>query len=746
MKRLISLVMVFCLMCGLIVVNAEDTLSANVVLKFNNPGNIYFTGDTESLQASYFNNSASSMDLDISYLATGRKFGNTWSYKTSVSLDSNKSTKETINIDFAEDIGVYDIYDLVVTLTDGTLIKTVTTEFSYAKRGVKNDRFGVNTHFVNQDYNPYLINAMSLLKNSGVSIIRDNFSTWATYEAEKGVYEMPSVYKNVMNTLLANDFEILHVLAYGNTLYTDSHGTIPTKEDEVAGFLNYAKEFVTETKGKIKYFEIWNEPNADGGGFNAGNDDGTGYGNLVKAVYPVIKEANPEAYVMGYSSSGYNNRINKAAATGAYNYMDAAAFHPYPEYTSTGLNAIWATGDMLPESRTIAFNNEFRKRAKRDNLWITEQGWSDGDNKNSEALQAAYLVRAYTLMMADGKVEKYFWYEFIRNAASGDGHEGKFGMLNGRAQSLPLSARPVFLSMSNMNSKLANTDFVTYTTNNDVYKCDFTKATGDDLSVIWLKTKNETETKSASYDFGCTRLLKTDIYGNEEVLESESGVYTIEAGCDPAYFEPLEPEVEKFAYTYDTNTGLCNIKGFVDAKEDNIPVNMMLYRPNKVYADLTTENEMETLSYFDQCITKVEGVYEFEFSPADGEGVYLLKLASEDGEAFETYIDLRSKLSCTAEVKDKSIDDIAAGETFSVNVSVTGENKVYKEYNVYVALFKDNRLVKVCGKTGEVMDNVLSKTTTLEMTADCEFDEIRAFAWEPDMTPIGNSVTIPKTK
>ncbi len=45
MKKLISLIMVFCIMCGFSV-RAEETLSANAVLKFNNPGNVYFTGDT----------------------------------------------------------------------------------------------------------------------------------------------------------------------------------------------------------------------------------------------------------------------------------------------------------------------------------------------------------------------------------------------------------------------------------------------------------------------------------------------------------------------------------------------------------------------------------------------------------------------------------------------------------------------------------------------------------------------------
>ena len=252
MKRIISLVIVFCMLCGFIVVSAGETLNANVVLKFNNPGNIYFTGDKESLTATYFNNSTSDSEFDISFLATGRKFSNTWSHETTVSLPASSSIKETINIDFAEDIGVYDIYDLVITVTDGLHTKTVTTEFSYAKRGVKNTKFGVNTHFAGIDYASYIDKSMSILKNSGVSMIRDALPDWSNFESTKGVYEIPADYQNIIDKLVDNDIDILNVLAYGNTIYTGSNGEvkIPVTTDEVTAFKNFVEKYVLQTKIK----------------------------------------------------------------------------------------------------------------------------------------------------------------------------------------------------------------------------------------------------------------------------------------------------------------------------------------------------------------------------------------------------------------------------------------------------------------------------------------------------------------
>lgn len=723
MKKIISVLITIILLCSYHV-SAADELKANVSFSLTNPGHIYFTGEMADVSAKYFNNSSSAMNLSVNINAVGRKFAKVWSYSKTVSLEAYKSQSEVIRIDFAEDIGVYDIYDLTITMTDGTLTKTKTDEFSYVKKGERNDRFGVNVSFEGIDDKDYLDNCMPILKNSGISYVREGL-LWSEYEKKKGVYEVPADFENIVNTLRNNDIDILLILQQSNKLYSDDVSYIPKTDVELAGFNNYAKHLVEDMGDRVSSYEIWNEPNTFQGGFNGRGDDGTDYGNLVKSVYPVIKAANPNAYVMGYSASGLNSMINNAAATGASAHMDAGSFHPYPEYDPSGTYA-WATGTQLPEL-TNTYLKGFVNRTGKSNMWITEQGWSDGANKNSEALQAAYIVRAYSLAMQSGYVEKYFWYELIRSALYGDGHEGKFGMLQGRTYTLPLAARPVFLAMSNMNSMLANDDAVQCTEDGTVYKCDFERENGTDLSVVW-----GTEAASTTLDLGSNVIRKTDLYGNTSYLYSDTGVFTVNADIEPAYYEAAE----QFSYEYDTVSGICTIKGFTDSKKANVPINLLVYRPGKKNTALVADEVLNTAAYFDQTVTKDGGMFEYRFSPMYGEGIYGIKLSSKDEELIIKDLDLRSVLTADITIRNKNLSDIAAGESFICDVTVSGTNKVSKEYNVYAALYNGDKLIGVYAKSGEQMSNELSKVTSFTMSADYQIDKIRAFAWEDDMNPL----------
>lgn len=721
-------IILFCMMLVLLAshAGAEEALKANVIFKLDSVGHVYYTNEKIEVPISYFNNSSSEMTLTTEIKAVGRRSGHEWNYEKVLDLEAYDSFDETIVLDFAEDIGIYDIYDLTVNMTDGSLSSVKTDEFSYVKRGTKNKFFGVNTHFQTIEYKGFEDRAISLMKNSGIGNVRDGVE-WRTYETSKGQYAVPADYDETVDKLRANDIDILLTLCYGNALYTKTSQYIPVSTDEVEGFKNYAANLVNDMRGRVNYFEIWNEPNLTGG-FNEGGDDGTGYGELVKAVYPVIKSANPDNYVMGYASTGLNSAIDRTAATGASDYMDAASFHPYPEYDSTGKQA-WATGKQLPEV-TDKYIDRFIAKTGKNKIWITEQGWSDGDNKNSEELQAAYLVRAYTLAM-EGGVEKYFWYELFRSAAHGDSHEGKFGMLQSRLYSTPFAARPVYLAMSNMNSKIANASVSDSSITSTYYQCNFDNG----VSVIW-STTGETRT----VNFGAANVKKTDIYGNETILSSDSGIYEIEAEINPAYYEAYVPI--KFEYSYDAENAECKVSGYVDSRQNKIPVNVTVYVPGKGNMLPAEDSVTDTICYFAQAKTDSMGVFEYSFNPLHGEGIYLVKFSSGDGEIFTRSMDLRSKLSCEAEVVGKNLKELEAGEAFSVNVTVTGQNKISKMYDVYLALYSGGKLVGVQVRQNEIARDVVSKITTFDVLSDYKIDEIRAFAWENGMIPISESAEL----
>ena len=726
MKKIISCFIILTMILG-IRVSAAEELKANVTFNIPNPGHIFFTGEISDIDVGYFNNSAEAMDLSVDIEAQGRKYNKQWSYKKGVSLSAYGSEHETLKIDFAADFGVYDIYDLTITISDGTLSKVITDELSYVKEGVRNDKFGLQVHFLSIDYSSYLDKAIPIAKKAGVGLMRDALD-WGNYEKTAGTYKITDEFNKIIDTMNKNNIDPLLILAYGNELYTGTTAHIPSTTTQINAFCNYARQFVADTKDRVKYYEIWNEPNTSGA-FNDG-DDGTNYGNLVKAVYPVIKKENPNAYVMGYSSTGLNKMTDKAAATGASDYMDAASFHPYPEYSPT---VSWATGEQLPEV-TNGYIARFVGKTGKQNMWITEQGWSDGAGKNSEALLAAYIVRAYTLAMEGGHVEKYFWNEFIRASLYGDSYEGRFGILQGRTYSTPLAARPTFLSMSNMNSKLAGYDYKESFNSGTIHNCRFENANGEKTYVIWSESGENT-----SVDLGSKMVLKTDIYGNEELLFSENGVYNINAGVEPAYYEPKQ--ADKFEYSYNASSGICSVLGYIDSKASNIPVSVALFRPGK-YNFTESESLTDTYAYFDVITTLTDGVFRTSFSPVYGEGIYLIRLTSKDGEVIEKYLDLRSELTASVDIGNKQLSDVAAGTTLKCNVTVSAENNITKTYDVYIALYEGDKLKNIYLKKDETMENTNSKVTSFRVKENYKISKIRAFAWEKGMIPIADAAQL----
>ena len=64
-----------------------------------------------------------------------------------------------------------------------------------------------------------------------------------------------------------------------------------------ADFANYAAAFATHFKGRVQHIVIWNEPNLSGE-WGLRPVDAKAYVEMLRAVYPAIKTANPNALVL----------------------------------------------------------------------------------------------------------------------------------------------------------------------------------------------------------------------------------------------------------------------------------------------------------------------------------------------------------------------------------------------------------------------------------------------------------------
>lgn len=160
-------------------------------------------------------------------------------------------------------------------------------------------------------------------------------SGWQRTEKEKGVYDFEWL-DSIVDKMLEIGVEPWLCLCYGNSLYTDiakkvfgAVGCPPIKtEEERKAWSNYVKATVTHFKGRIRYYEVWNEP--DGKWCWKHGPDGEELGNFIIDTAKACKAADSECKVIGFATCLTDkDYLEKAAQTGCLDYIDAVSYHAY---------------------------------------------------------------------------------------------------------------------------------------------------------------------------------------------------------------------------------------------------------------------------------------------------------------------------------------------------------------------------------------------------------------------------------
>ena len=160
-------------------------------------------------------------------------------------------------------------------------------------------------------------------------------SGWARTEKEKGVYDFAWL-DTIVDNFVQRSIEPWICLCYGNPIYTEAAkqvfgavGCPPIfTEEEKQAWLNYVKAVVERYKGKVNYFEIWNEP--DGKWCWKHGANGTELGEFTLVTAKAVKEANPDAKTIGgVLCKRELDFLNAAFKTGMGEYLDFVSFHEY---------------------------------------------------------------------------------------------------------------------------------------------------------------------------------------------------------------------------------------------------------------------------------------------------------------------------------------------------------------------------------------------------------------------------------
>jgi len=237
------------------------------------------------------------------------------------------------------------------------------------------------------------------------------FFPWAYYEPDKNDFRWEHA-----------DLVVDHARAQGLTVIARlglvpgwarppdeiQHTTFNTiDESGYAGMGDFAFEFVKRYKGRVHAVIVWNEPNLT---FEWGFRpvDPQGYADLLRAVYPRIKQADPTMLVLAGalaptlepdgSPNGMNDLVfmQRMYDAGAAPYFDALSVHAY---------GLLSPADEAPAPDRLNFRRvELVREIMARNgdaakpVYVTEAGWNDSPRWNQSvrpAQRIEYTLAAY---------------------------------------------------------------------------------------------------------------------------------------------------------------------------------------------------------------------------------------------------------------------------------------------------------------------------------------------------------------
>ena len=253
---------------------------------------------------------------------------------------------------------------------------------------------------------------------------------WHDIETRDNSYSGLSGYDQAINKAEAAGINLV-VTVYTAPRWASgvaSRESPPQNPADYADFMSFA---ANRWGSKVDAWEIWNEQNAQG--FWSTGPDPAHYAHLLEAAYPAVKAADPTAQVV-YGGTWTNDYDFLEAAYAEVpnlgDYFDVMGTHPYNGVSSPESVALRPNGRIEPWS--FAGYRELRAtmlaHGDEKPIWFTEFGWSTFDDPwgVSEAMQAAYLTKAFACAEQDPYVQAAIWYAYRNHPYGADGQNWEY--------------------------------------------------------------------------------------------------------------------------------------------------------------------------------------------------------------------------------------------------------------------------------------------------------------------------------
>lgn len=266
------------------------------------------------------------------------------------------------------------------------------------------------------------------MKEIGVTNLRAFGNGWGGIEPEPGKFVFDTFDKRYAYLISQGVFP--GVTLEGNPKWNEKDKGKDLPVNNIEGWANYVSKIVEHGKGKITYYEVWNEP--PNGTKGAPPSD---YAKIVVAAYDAAKKADPNCKVGLAAKSVHVNYLDQVIAAGAKDHFDYITLHPYEVLgsvtTHPGAEQLYMR--IVPTVRRML---EHRNPEKKDvPIIFTEIGF---DSKKGADKQMQALVKAYVMGAAQG-VTMIQWFEGM------DGDSGPMGIMDGKG-----NKRPAYTALGTM--------------------------------------------------------------------------------------------------------------------------------------------------------------------------------------------------------------------------------------------------------------------------------------------------------
>jgi len=379
-----------------------------------------------------------------------------------------------------------------------------------------NSSFGLSAVFVRHWWDSSSLDTVkTLTENLGTHWTREDFPwEWIELDSAFNNWDMVAKYDSLIDTALAHGINIYGILCEDESQPNWSSGDLaPSTPKHYQDFANYCAFVVGHFGDRIKYWEIWNEP--DGATYWPPTPNPYNYTQLLTYAYNAIKTVDSTLQVIGCAYGGADlNYLIDIFKYGGLGYMDILSFHPY-SYDSPVTGSTYEISFEYEQIGIIRDSMLYYGEIKP--IWASEVGVPThvGPYGSSEDRQANLLVRIYLLLIAKD-IKQISWYDLIDDGTDSTYNEDNFGIV--RFDKTP---KPAYYAYRNLIQLLSDASFIQEIYIGDDNKGLIFNKNNKDLLALWTYDElysGDTYTgfipKDISIYLGTPPYSVFDIWGN----------------------------------------------------------------------------------------------------------------------------------------------------------------------------------------------------------------------------------------